>query len=85
MTENGNTAGNAPFTISVEEAAVLLGIGRGLAYQLVQEKKLPSFRLGRCIKISRQHLEAWIAQQVGDNGADGIESGQMPTVGAKEV
>lgn len=34
-------------TVSVEEAAKLLGISRGLAYELVARGELPSLRLGR--------------------------------------
>ena len=51
--------------LSVEEAAKLLGISRGLAYQLVQEKRLPHVKLGRRVLVPRQGLEEWIAQEAG--------------------
>ena len=75
--------GTAPLLISVEEAGKLLGIGRGLAYQLVQEEKLPTIRLGRRILVSRQHLEAWIEQEVSDNGDGGVVS-DLPPMESKE-
>ena len=46
-------------TYSVEEAAVLLGIGRGLAYEMVRDGSLPGLRLGqRRILVPRGALEA---------------------------
>ena len=46
-------------TYSVEEAAQLLGIGRGLAYEMVRDGSLPGLRLGqRRILVPRAALEA---------------------------
>jgi excisionase family DNA binding protein len=42
--------------ISVEEAGVLLGISRGLAYELVRQGMIPSLRLGRRLVIPRRRL-----------------------------
>jgi excisionase family DNA binding protein len=44
-------------TISVEEAGRLLGISRGLAYELVNRGDIPSVRLGRRIVVPRRVLE----------------------------
>ena len=44
-------------TVTVEEAAALLGISRNLAYELVTRKELPSVRLGRRVLVPRQALE----------------------------
>ena len=82
MTESTN--GSAPLLLSVEQAAKMLNIGRGLAYQLTQEGKLPIVRLGRRVLISRQHLEAWVQQQVGASPADDVLSDQPLSVGARE-
>lgn len=48
-------------TLSVEEAAELLGIGRGLAYELVRTHQIPSLRLGRRVVVPRAQLEAMVA------------------------
>ena len=49
----------ARLTYTVEEAAKLLGIGRGLAYEMVRDGSLPSLRLGqRRILVPRGALEA---------------------------
>ena len=78
MTEN-----SPPLLISVAQAGALLGIGRGLAYRLAQEGKMPTIKLGTRTLVSRQHLEAWIAQEVGDNACDGVVSG-LSSAEAKE-
>lgn len=44
-------------TLTVEEAAGLLGISRNLAYELVAKNELPSLRLGRRVLIPRQALD----------------------------
>jgi excisionase family DNA binding protein len=43
--------------LSVTEAADMLGISRGLAYELVARGELPSLRLGRRIVVPRRALE----------------------------
>jgi excisionase family DNA binding protein len=45
-----------PLTISVEDAARLLGISRGLAYEAARRGELPVIRLGRRLLVPRQRL-----------------------------
>jgi excisionase family DNA binding protein len=52
--------------LSVTEAAGLLGISRGLAYELVARGELPSLRLGRRIVVPRRALEALLEAGVAD-------------------
>ena len=47
-------------TLTVAEAAELLGISRGLAYELAARGELPVLRLGRRIVIPRKALEALV-------------------------
>lgn len=47
-------------TMSVAEAADVLGISRALAYELVARGELPSLRLGRRIVVSRRALVAMV-------------------------
>ena len=47
-------------TLSIEEAAMRLGISRALAYELVRRGELPRLRLGRRIVIPRKALEAFV-------------------------
>ncbi len=43
--------------LTVEEAAGLLRISRGLAYEMVRTGRLPSIRLGRRIVVPRPALQ----------------------------
>lgn len=45
-----------PPVLTVEEAAALLRIGRSAAYVAVANGEIPSFRLGRRIRIPRDRL-----------------------------
>lgn len=47
-------------TLTVAEAAELLGISRGLAFEAVNRGELPSIRVGRRILIPRSRLMALI-------------------------
>ncbi len=58
-------ADNDALLLKVPEAARLLDISRGLAYELVARGELPSIRFGRVIRIPRHGLEQWIARQAG--------------------
>lgn len=56
--DSGDTAAvDRPLVLSVEDAAYLLHISRGLAYELVAGGELPAIRLGRRILIPRVALE----------------------------
>ena len=48
-------------TLSVEEAARLLGISRALAYALVRRGDLPRLQLGRRVVVPRRALEELVA------------------------
>ncbi len=50
-------------TLTVAEAATLLGVGTWLVQQQVARRVIPAVRLGRRILISRSRLLAWL-----DNG-----------------
>jgi excisionase family DNA binding protein len=45
-----------PLTLSVDEAARLLGISRGLAYEAARRGDLPVIRLGRRLLVPRARL-----------------------------
>lgn len=52
--------GDRTLVLTVEEAAALLGISRGLAYELVRRGDLPSIRLGRRLVVPRRRLLALV-------------------------
>ena len=43
-------------TLTVEEAALELGISRSLAYEAIRQREIPSIRVGRRILIPRHAL-----------------------------
>lgn len=47
-------------TFTVEQAGKVLGIGRGLAYELVRTGEIPSIRLGGRIVVPIDALEAML-------------------------
>ena len=51
-------------TVTVEQAARLLGIGRNVAYEAVKTGQLPSARIGRRIVIPRVALDRWLESAV---------------------
>jgi len=58
--DTGERAHGPALTVTVEEAARLLGISRTLAYELVTRGELPHLRLGRRIVVSRRALELMV-------------------------
>lgn len=44
------------------EVAVLLGIGRSTAYQLIAQRVIPSVKIGKRIRVSPAALDDWIAK-----------------------
>lgn len=45
-------------TLTVEDAARLLGISRSMAYECVRSGEIPSIKLGTTIKVPRHRLLA---------------------------
>ena len=48
-------------TLTVEEAATLLGISRAFAYEAVNKGEIPSIRIGRRILVPKVALERFLA------------------------
>jgi excisionase family DNA binding protein len=57
-----NTNNEQRLCLNVPEAAKLLGISRGLAYELARSGQLPAVRFGHRILIPRIALEKMLAQ-----------------------
>ena len=54
---------NGKIALSVLEVADALSIGRTMAWKLVNDGMLPSFRLGRRVLVHRDDVEAFVAQR----------------------
>ena len=57
---------DAKLTLSVEEAAKVLGISRGLAYDAVRRGEIPSISIGRRKLVSRAVLQRLLAGEKAD-------------------
>ena len=57
---------NEPLTISVAEAAGLLGVSTKTAYDLVHQEGFPAIRIKRRIRVSYSGLKEWIKRQSGE-------------------
>lgn len=55
------------YTITVEEAARRLGIGRSLAYSLIREGSLPHLRLGSRIVVPVSALQRLLEEADGSD------------------
>lgn len=48
---------------TVEEVQYILAIGRTKAYEIISIKKsLPSIRIGRCVRVRKEDLDRFIAE-----------------------
>jgi excisionase family DNA binding protein len=66
-----------PLTISVEDAARLLGISRGLAYEAARRGEIPVIRLGRRLLVPRAPLYELVgATSFGESGSrrEGVDN-----------
>ena len=48
-------------TVTIDDAARMLGIGRNLAYELALRGELPALRLGRRLVVPVEQLDALLA------------------------
>ena len=62
-------------TMSVREAARLLGIGRDSAYSLVRQGVIPVIRVGRRLLVPRAALVRWVERQAEQRGPAGAVAG----------
>jgi excisionase family DNA binding protein len=68
-----------PLTLSIEEAAELLGIGRSSAYEAARNGQLPTIRLGRRLLVPRPKLEAMLGVPSDGPGEGARTVGEITT------
>jgi excisionase family DNA binding protein len=72
---------NEPLTLSVEQAAKLLGVSRGLAYQAAREGQLPTIKLGRRLLVPRARL----LELLGETSPETREPGFDRAQGSRDI
>jgi excisionase family DNA binding protein len=65
MARDGQHQQHPPLTVTVEQAAEMLGISRGTAYLAVHTGEIPSLRIGGRILVPRARL----LEMLGERGA----------------
>jgi excisionase family DNA binding protein len=55
--------GELPLTLTVDQAAELLGVSRGLAYESARRGELPTIRLGRRLLVPTARLLELVGAQ----------------------
>ena len=56
-------------TLSIEEAAAVLGVGRSLMYDAARRGEIPVIKIGRRLVVPRARLDAMLAAE-GDAAED---------------
>jgi excisionase family DNA binding protein len=59
-TEPETSAAASEELLTVEQVQELLKVGRTFAYSLVRSGELPSYRVGRLLRIRRRDMENWL-------------------------
>jgi excisionase family DNA binding protein len=63
MTDERKGASVEPLLLRVDEAAIVLGIGRTKVFEMLASGDLPAIRIGRCVRVPKDRLERWIDEQ----------------------
>jgi len=53
---------------SLEEVAILMGVGYQLIYKLVRAGEMPAARIGKIYRVSRRDLDAYLEQSKSHSG-----------------
>jgi len=57
------TSTEASGMLTVAEAAMLLGVSRPTMRRLQQERRVPFFKVGRCVRFARSDLASYLAKR----------------------
>jgi excisionase family DNA binding protein len=52
-----------PLILTVKDIQEILGIGKRVAYELMERKDFPMVRIGRLKRVNRDSFFEWIEQQ----------------------
>lgn len=54
-----------PLTLSVQEIAIVLGISKTSAYELVRRKGFPVLKIGSRLVVPKEKFREWVEQNTG--------------------
>lgn len=49
--------------LTIEQVQELLKVGRTFAYSLTKSGELPTYRVGRLLRVRRRDVDRWLEQQ----------------------
>jgi excisionase family DNA binding protein len=52
-----------PLLLTLNQASILLNLGRTTIYRLINQEGLPVMRFGRAVRIHPVHLREWLEQR----------------------
>ena len=61
---------NSRMTMTVAEAALALGVGRGTAYEMARDGRLPVLKIGRRLLVPRVALERLVEGGLSDQSTE---------------
>ncbi|MCL6449058.1 MAG: helix-turn-helix domain-containing protein [Armatimonadetes bacterium] len=54
---------NYPLLLKAKEVQKILDVSKGKMYELLNSKDFPVVKVGRCFRVPRDGLKAWIERQ----------------------
>lgn len=72
-----DAAPESKLTMSVQEMAYQLGIGRNKAYELVKQRDFPAVRIGGNYRVIADKLPDWLNKQPGKPTISKTQTGQL--------
>ncbi len=58
--------------LTIPEVARYLKMSKSKVYSLVAREEIPHLKIGRCVRICRKDLQAWIEKQSNQLGFEGF-------------
>lgn len=59
---------NLPDILTIADLQIALRIGRSTAYKLIQDNQIPSFRIGKSIKVYKRSLVEYVEKALYNEG-----------------
>ena len=53
-----------PLALSADDVAIVLGISRAKAYELMHSKSFPTIKIGKRMTVPKDKLIEWIERQI---------------------
>jgi len=54
---------NLPEILTVPDIALFLKLSKVMVYKLVEDGRMPHYRIGRAVRVSRDQFLRWLATQ----------------------